>query len=931
MIISCRQTVFCKANRTWWQFLLPLLLLSSAQAFSATAVDVQDLAKVYSIKQDNNGFIWLAGNHGITRYDGVSSINFSATSANWQTPFTWAHHIESYNNQFIVATENKGSWLFDPNNGQTSPIPINTELNSHYSTLYFNQSFYSYSSKKVYQYQPQTGATKQLLTLNNAAVLINTTTDLFVNAGPQGLYLLIGDKFSQVVTQRVLASLAIEDKLIITTPTELMVLSAGKVIARKSIDESIHGLSQENNSSNFFTISDQGNIKKYQLSELKQVRHHYGKARSSRVKAAYHDTSNVLWLATNVGIETLSESAIKNYPIVFDIANNANEITLIDDQVVIGSFGMGLQSMPNEPPLFPENINQLFTKKALRIMDVLTVNNDLYIATFDGAWHYSTKDNVLKKLSFSGNDKILIKLFYANGLLYIGSNDYGLFIYDVVSMQLVDQISIEDGLIANEVTDIIALEDGNIWIATIDGLSIYNRYSKQIKNIPGKGPSKYISMAFADEKIFAATLGDGVFIYDLQGTLLSIIARGIEFTYSTIINDEIWLGAAFGLYTINPKTHQYTLMPGTEKYSFSGEAHIKGDKAYLAHYGGILSVPVKKPGQFNAKVHVAKTTVSGKEFLLNRQIDVSSSNDVITLDLVSLDYRPGQQKKFQYKINNGTWQKVNGNQLTLTGLASGSYHIEVKATNSLGQWSNNRAFTNIDVAFPWYWTPKIRIIYTVTLVCLISLILWLIYLRAQSIRNIHLLLADEIKTKGKRDLSARRNINQTLKLLEDGDIDNAKTLLAQSLESIEKESNTELPDGLYGNTLDVALPYFADYLQHKYHVHLTFEYDLKQNTLSYELQSNLYKIIYEAVICAVVNGDGGKFHVTIQEFKEKLWLTISDDETSFSHFNNKITFNMSMYYIRQIANKYNATFNTFEPTDDKGSQLVISFPSLNAF
>ena len=90
----------------------------------------------------------------------------------------------------------------------------------------------------------------------------------------------------------------------------------------------------------------------------------------------------------------------------------------------------------------------------------------------------------------------------------------------------------------------------------------------------------------------------------------------------------------------------------------------------------------------------------------------------------------------------------------------------------------------------------------------------------------------------------------------------------------------------------------------------------------------MYRIIYEAITSAILNGEGRNYHVAMQIFKQKLWLTLSDDTKSFVSFNNKIQFDMSIYYVRQIASKYNASVNTFEDKS-QGSQLVISFPLMN--
>ena len=909
--------------------MLPYLFFFSLFSPAFTANAVEHLAKISSITQDEKGFIWLAGHQGLTRFDGNNSITFSANDNNWQIPFTWSHELEPYMGKFLVSSENNGSWLFDPDNGDIEPLNINTDRESHYHTIAFENSFYTYSNNKIYKHNISSGETQLLTETEHTAVFAKSTTDLYIELGPQGLYILEQNNFKPLIQEGVKSIAAVNEYMIATTNNAIYTLQGDRIIEKVSIAASVNGLVKEHGTQNFFAISDAGNISKYRASTLEELSHGYASARKGRVKVAFHDKSNVLWLATSLGVETIVESAIKNHPIVFDIANNSNEITIFQDELIIGSYGMGLQTFTPNSSVFPERINNAFTSRAQRIMDVIQVNNDLYIATFDGVWHYHTATRELSRLPFPNNDELLLKLIHLDGLLYLGSNDNGLIIYDIEKNKVVDHVTKNDGLLATEIIDIIAFENGDVWLATSDGISIYNRFSKYINNIPGKGPSKNISLQFIENKIFAATLGDGVFIYDRKGTLLSVIAKGIEFTYSNVINDEIWIGSAFGLYLIDPKTHQYNLMPGTERFSFSGEAHVIGNSAFVAHYGGIIEVPLEKSTVFDANVYIGKTIVSGKQHLLNQEINISSSSDVVTLELVSLDYRPGQEKQFKYKINHGNWNNVNGSHLTLTGLASGNYQVEVMATNSLGQWSSNRAYTSINVAYPWYWAPKIRIIYAVTLICLIALGAWLTYLRTQSIRNIHYILAEEMKSKGKRSLSANRNINLMLKLLDENKIEDAKALLHQNLEAIEQEADNDVPDGLYGKKLGIALPYFADYLQHKYHVNLQLELDLEELTLNYELQTNLYKIVYEAVTCAILNGDGRNFHLTIQEFKSKLWLTISDDETSFSHFNNKITFNMSMYYIRQIANKYNASVNTFEPSDDKGSQMVISFPMMS--
>ncbi len=134
-------------------------------------------------------------------------------------------------------------------------------------------------------------------------------------------------------------------------------------------------------------------------------------------------------------------------------------------------------------------------------------------------------------------------------------------------------------------------------------------------------------------------------------------------------------------------------------------------------------------------------------------------------------------KQFRSRLNNSTWNQVNGNQLTLTGLTSGVYHIEIMATNSLGQWSDFKAYTEINVAFPWYWTVQIRLFYGVLLFCIISLTVWLLYLRSKSIGHIYDILESDIKNYGKTSQQIKRNLTLTKKLISEGDIEKSQSLL----------------------------------------------------------------------------------------------------------------------------------------------------------
>ncbi|MBL4899330.1 MAG: hypothetical protein JKX76_06740 [Colwellia sp.] len=367
------------------------------------------------------------------------------------------------------------------------------------------------------------------------------------------------------------------------------------------------------------------------------------------------------------------------------------------------------------------------------------------------------------------------------------------------------------------------------------------------------------------------------------------------------------------------------MLPSTEKHSFTDSPLLYNNSIFIANSLGILQLPKITKTSFHPKVYISKTTVSGKSYLLNKTINIASGNDVITLDLASLDYRPGVTKQFRYTLNSNTWHQISGNQLTLTGLASGDYYIEIMGTNSLGQWSDYKAYTEISVAFPWYWTPQIRLVYAVTIFFIVCLSAWLLYLRSKSINHIHNILQNDIKNCGETSLQIKRNLTVALALLTENKINKSKYLLQQCVDELNDQQKSPEPNSLNGNLLTVAIPFLAEYLQSKYQTKLSFQFDINESDLNYELRADLYKVVFEAITSAILKGSGRNFKVVIQKFKAKIWLNISDDNQSFINFNSKINMDLSMYYIRQIAKKHKGSINTFKEQNN-GSQLVLSLP-----
>lgn len=918
-----------------WQklTLLVLTLLFTQTAFSTSdnRNSLNFLADANDITQDEQGFIWLTGQHGLARYDGEELLNFSSNNTIWPMPFIWTHDLALVNDQLLVTTETNRLWLVSPKTGEASSLSVDTEDDTIYNAAYFNQKYYLYtvSPQELLVYDPVKEVTQNLASGTELLEFIQTNNALYFYNKRQ-VYQIINNDIIEVFAGNISAVNVVGNKLVIATNNAISLLENNKVVIQKAIKFPISAITHHSKNQSFFTVTNNNQIFHYDQ-QLNELAHNYQINSQARIRKTFHDKSNTLWLLSSEGVFTLSPNKVQNLKKNYNTEINSIEVANYLDHIIIGSYGAGLDELNPQSKILPNDINKSFSTAALRITDLLAYQDKLLIATFDGVWQYDHLTKTLAKLPIENNNKIILKLRIKQDTLFVATDENGFYLYDLEKKAVVLNYDQPSQLSSSEVIDILPLEN-EFWLATAKGVDIYNQAEKTIRHIDLTGLSKAISLVLADGKIFVSTKGDGIFVFNRRGELLTRIGISILFNELSLIDNQVWAASRNGLYHISPQDYQLTMLAGTEKFAISSNSTILNNQVYTGHYGGVLQVPLHSEQQFHPKIHISKTVVSGKSMLMNKVIDNVTSQDVISLSLSSSDHRSGQTKQYKYQINNGNWNLANNNEITLTGLASGQYYLTVMGTNSLGQWSDHQAFTQINVRYPWYWTPKIRVIYSAVIVSLLVFTFWLLYLRGKSISHIHHLLSKEVQQQNRAALHIHRNLSQTIDLcnqvameVSSDKFNQIKPLLSECLDQISGTIKQQQPHSLNGKSIDVALPYLAEFLNKKHRVKIeTFiNCDVKQ--LEQPLQADIYKMAYEGLTAAVLNGDANVFQVNIKILNDKLWLSLVDNSESFMHFTSAVNFDLAIYYIRQIANRLNASVNTYNDVSE-GSRLVIAIP-----
>lgn len=883
-----------------------------------------------AIVQDDNGFIWLASTNGLIRHDSENNIVINSSNKSWPLPFNWINDIHLVDqNKLLLATETHKLWLFDTKTGDATQIATDIHHSSVYQVIEHQKMYYLNVPNKLYRVDSLKNKT-HLIAENIFIKSLKHTKNHVYLATPDGVFKVVNQHIEQVFSGPVSGISASGSTLLIANGNRLTAITDNNTKKHITVKSPINAITPSHDMQSVFTLDKTGNINQYQLTDLANISHHYPKTAPTPVDRIFHDSTGVLWVLSNNRVNKISQSIAKNNPKIFDVKFNAIALAVHQDQLVLGSYGGGLGALSESNHFLPQNINDKLTAQAKIITDLYSDGKRIYIATFDGLWQFDSQTQIVDRVNFPNNNRLLLSMRYRNGALYLATNADGVFKFDLASQRVEFHIKGES-LSSAEVIDVLPLDNNKLWLATAKGINIVDTTTKSVTKIGSFGENKVISLLEYNAKIFVSTKGDGFFIFNLQGEMLSHFAKNITFSYMSLIKGEIWISGRPGLYRLNPETYQLNMVATTEQYTFTKKPVLLNNKVYVGHYGGVIEVPLAEKDKLNAKIFISKTITSGKAELLNTAINIDSPNEVITLQLASLDFRPGQNKQFKYQINGGQWHDINGSQLTLTGLSPGEYHIEIMGTNSLGQWSEFKAYTNINVSYPWYWHPNSKILYAVFITAIIIFTCWLLYLRSRSISRIYQLLNDEISSHSQSTSTIRRklikvqSIISTSQSTDEQPTLNIKFLINECLDELSSQNNHIVPSSLSGSSLTIALPYLADYFHHQYHVLLTLHLNIADNEANYAIQSAIYRIIYEAILAAITNGNGGVFEVHVNKNSEKIWLKITNNEQSFAQFKSKINFNMAMYYIRQVANKFNATFHTYD-NHEHGSEIILSIP-----
>ena len=327
------------------------------------------------------------------------------------------------------------------------------------------------------------------------------------------------------------------------------------------------------------------------------------------------------------------------------------------------------------------------------------INYNDSIAIFGLMAGLNKLNTITEKVSPLGNNfkRITAITRTRDGFIYFGSTD-GLYKYDYVR-NISLSLTQNDLLLSQRITALCATPDNLLWIATPSNGAVVVKNDKVLLNITEK---------------------EGI----ISNSMLSITAAE---------PGRIWMGTGQGISIITYKLQRNNFIYSIQNLSVNdglsnnsiNEMLYQNDTIYAATGNGISVIPANiSIPKFNIPVKLIRISVNQRDTILSSHYKLRYNQQNIQMQFAGIELS-GHFKNLQYTLDkNGEWANLDENTLTVQ-LNSGTHTVQVRAVDVNGNISDKTLIIQFDIATPfwnaiWFWAV-IAIILQLIIIYLMNL------------------------------------------------------------------------------------------------------------------------------------------------------------------------------------------------------------------
>lgn len=712
---------------------LNFLKAQTPPIFNLSTANGLPSSNVYRACQDEKGFLWIATENGLCRYDG-SEIKVLDTRDG--LPDNSIIHVsKGFDNQLWVCTYNKGMCILKNENLITNSDSLKIASEQIVRIVHTRKSIWLLNSRKwlynLLNGKPQIFVSHGIDTLicQNIFQINDTSCIFFTQEGVFKYGDVSGVKQLDLFVDNAQMFFSFGKKVIALTPEKIHILDTNQRIERTIQLEMKHVWTDivSDSKGNLWMASGTELMKLENTGKLTRYKEFF-KNHPIFINDLFVDSWDNIWISTyGAGLYCLWNKDITYLPVVSEkINHNVTSLYTYNDKVFISSLGGTFtQWVKGEMLAIGKNCNTFNDYVYFQFIknDTLIIgkNNGLcFVSGIDGKKPQQCSCIPLKEGAISGfidskgylwighytgvtfqnkGDKVWIPEMmekrvnaiceYPNGTFYIGT-DKGLYSYINNAVAPVF-ISLNE----NErfITSLVVDKTGNLWIGTRGGLYIRQAGQPFIKSYNHSllSHTKISQLLETPDGALWIASHQGVYRYTGKKMIAFTRENGLisNHVLSITMDSEkrLWTGTPDGISVI-----------GSERYD--NELEI---------------IP---------KLYITSISYGQKTEMYPTQVSVPTSSRNIIVSFTAIFFPASTQIKFQYRIKslNEAWQELPNRSLVLSSLPKGKHRLEIRTKAHAPQDKTESVYLDIDVIPMFYEQLFFKIIVGVLLIVLLVLI-----------------------------------------------------------------------------------------------------------------------------------------------------------------------------------------------------------------
>ena len=366
------------------------------------------------------------------------------------------------------------------------------------------------------------------------------------------------------------------------------------------------------------------------------------------------------------------------------------------NKIWIGTFEHGLDVMDANSGKIIKHYDH--TSSNLRSDFIVTFyetpDKKLYVMTSIGIYLYDDQNDSFKICdNFSESTHYTCMFKDSDGNFWAGSYRDGLFYYNPKTKEKAvyrHDFNNAKSISNDFITSIFQDKQNNLWIATENGLNLFDIRKKEFKKFTTKDgfPSNVIYSILQDEdQNLCITTSKGLvkFNYKTKSVKIFSTANGLlsdQFNYSSAfkdVNGDMYFGNLNGMISFNPKNFN--------SYKYNPPIFITG--LQINNHDVVVN---NEDSPLDESVSYIK------------KITLKSDQSNFNIDFASLSYTAPELTQYWYKLDGiiDDWVYLNkNNKVFFTELPSGDYKFRVKSLSAGGIWSKE-AVVGISILPPFW-------------------------------------------------------------------------------------------------------------------------------------------------------------------------------------------------------------------------------------